>query len=91
LYAPVAGTVTRVGSSRYNGRFVVLRAQDHKFTYLHLQKATVSKGDQVAKGDQLGLMGSSGRATGPHLHLELRFQGNTVDPWPVLLRCPRLP
>ncbi|MEM6900908.1 MAG: M23 family metallopeptidase [Pseudomonadota bacterium] len=41
---------------------------------------TVSRGDIVEVGDRVGLMGSSGRSTGPHLHYEVIFQGKPYDP-----------
>ena len=44
----------------------------------------VVKGQQVAVGDELGLVGSTGNSTGPHLHLEVRLDGTAVDPAQVL-------
>lgn len=48
--------------------------------YAHLKRATVKRGDAVALGDQLGLMGSTGRSTGPHLHYEVHFNGKAHNP-----------
>jgi len=87
VHSPWGGTVSTVARSRYGGRFVVVRSGPFKMTFLHLQTATVAKGDQVERGDQLGLMGSSGRATGPHVHLGMRLRGKTVNPSMALLRC----
>jgi murein DD-endopeptidase MepM/ murein hydrolase activator NlpD len=44
----------------------------------------VSEGDQITAGTRIGAVGSSGRATGPHLHFELRVLGHAVDPLPAL-------
>lgn len=87
---PWQGVVVRVSRSRWSGRYVVVRSGEIQLTFLHLQEATVAKGDQLQKGDQIGLMGSSGRATGPHVHLEMRYGGKTKDPAMALLMCPRL-
>ncbi|MBO4480782.1 MAG: M23 family metallopeptidase [Alphaproteobacteria bacterium] len=48
--------------------------------YAHLSKITVSRGDWVRPGTVVGLGGSSGRSTGPHLHYEIRYKGNPFDP-----------
>jgi murein DD-endopeptidase MepM/ murein hydrolase activator NlpD len=53
--------------------------------YMHLSKFLVKEGDQVDKGQAIGLSGGTGRATGPHLHLAVRWQGVYLDPQ-VLLR-----
>lgn len=51
-----------------------------KSRYAHMHSINVKKGDTVALGDQVGLMGSSGRSTGPHLHYEVHFNGKQYDP-----------
>jgi murein DD-endopeptidase MepM/ murein hydrolase activator NlpD len=48
--------------------------------YAHLQRLDVSKGDQVTRGEQIGQMGSTGYSTGPHLHFEVRQDGQLRDP-----------
>jgi len=48
--------------------------------YAHLSKATVARGDWVRPGTVVGLGGSSGRSTGPHLHYEIRYKGNPFNP-----------
>jgi murein DD-endopeptidase MepM/ murein hydrolase activator NlpD len=57
--------------------------------YLHMSKFFVKEGDEVEKGQQLGLSGGTGRATGPHLHLAVRWQGVYLNPQVLLaLRLP---
>ena len=57
--------------------------------YLHLSKFSVQEGDDVNKGQTIGLSGGTGRATGPHLHLAVRWQGVYLDPMMLLkLRLP---
>lgn len=50
----------------------------------HLSELAVKPGDEVKRGDVLGKVGGTGRATGPHLHLGLRWVGQRVDPQPLL-------
>lgn len=52
--------------------------------YAHLNKTVVKKGDVVKKDDLIGLMGSSGRSTGPHLHFEVLINGKKTDPTPYI-------
>ena len=48
--------------------------------YAHMSKALVEEGQDVVEGAVLGRIGSSGRSTGPHLHYEVRVDGEPVDP-----------
>lgn len=83
--APIAaagpGVVTIAGRRSGYGRLVEI---DHGFgfksRYAHLNSISVKKGDTVAIGDTIGLMGSSGRSTGPHLHYEVWFHDKPYDP-----------
>jgi murein DD-endopeptidase MepM/ murein hydrolase activator NlpD len=52
--------------------------------YAHLQSIEVDRGDRVSPGTLIGTVGSTGRATGPHLHFELRIDGEAYDPLQVL-------
>lgn len=52
--------------------------------YAHLATITVADGDEVEAGTQIGTVGTEGNSTGPHLHLELRLDGEAVDPLAVL-------
>jgi murein DD-endopeptidase MepM/ murein hydrolase activator NlpD len=57
--------------------------------YLHLSKFFVNEGDEVKKGEKIGISGGTGRATGPHLHLAVRWQGEYLNPQVLLtLRLP---
>jgi murein DD-endopeptidase MepM/ murein hydrolase activator NlpD len=79
--ATAAGVVTRAGWAGGYGRMVEV---DHGngFTtrYGHLSKVLVKVGEKVQAGDKVGLTGSSGRSTGPHLHYEVRRNGEALDP-----------
>ena len=70
----------------YEGNLVVIdHGQQFSTLYMHLSKIEVKVGERVSKGQRLGLSGATGRVTGPHLHLGVRWQGEYVDPV-VLLR-----
>ncbi|HBB55305.1 MAG TPA: M23 family peptidase [Hyphomonadaceae bacterium] len=87
--APIAaagpGRVTFAGSRPGYGLMVEI---DHGFGYKtrygHLSEVKASLGDDVAIGQRIGSMGSTGRSTGPHLHYEIWFKGKTYDPVPFL-------
>jgi hypothetical protein len=69
--------------NRY-GNHVFIRHEDGYMTnYAHLKDTpSVSSGDEVKQGDQIGVVGSTGYSTGPHLHFELYLNGGTEDPAP---------
>jgi murein DD-endopeptidase MepM/ murein hydrolase activator NlpD len=48
--------------------------------YFHLDRIDVQKGEKVTKGHVIGLVGSTGRATGPHLHWGIRINGDRINP-----------
>jgi len=82
IYSAFDGIVRIVGwdGSGY-GRFVLVRHYNGLETvYGHMSKQTVEQGQLVKAGDQLGLGGSTGRSSGPHLHFETRFEGNPFSP-----------
>jgi murein DD-endopeptidase MepM/ murein hydrolase activator NlpD len=84
------GTVLLARPLYFEGNFVVLdHGQGLLTLYLHLSEFKVKEGDQVKRGQVIGLSGGTGRATGPHLHVAVRWQGTYLDP--ALLMRLRLP
>ena len=85
IYAPAPGTVRVAGWRAKYGRFIEI---DHgsgvRTRYGHLHKILVKRGQQVAFRDKIGLLGNSGRSTGPHLHYETVLKGKAVDPMKFL-------
>lgn len=86
VQAPAQGRVTSVGFDPKLGNVVKL---DHGFgietLYGHMAKALVKEGQRVKRGDVVGLVGSSGLATGPHLHYMVKVNGQTFDPTKYIL------
>lgn len=86
VQAPAQGRVTSVGFDSKLGNVVKL---DHGFgietLYGHLAKALVKEGQRVKRGDVVGLVGSTGLATGPHLHYMVKVNGQTFDPTKYIL------
>ncbi len=64
----------------YGGLIVVAHPSGYETWYGHLSRIGVEKGDHVDKGGKIGLMGSTGYSTGPHLHFEVRQEGELRDP-----------
>jgi murein DD-endopeptidase MepM/ murein hydrolase activator NlpD len=86
VYAAGAGTVTRSGYSSANGHHVFIKhAGGIETRYLHFTKRTVKKGQKVAQGETIGTVGSTGLATGPHLHYEFVVNGVHRNPRTVAL------
>jgi len=84
------GTVLLARPLYFEGNFVVLdHGQGLLTLYLHLSEFKVKEGDQVKRGQEIGLSGGTGRATGPHLHVAVRWQGTYLDPASLMrLRLP---
>ncbi|MGC2183516.1 MAG: M23 family metallopeptidase [Terriglobales bacterium] len=76
-----AGIVLLAGPLYFEGNCVVLdHGQGLLTLYLHLSEAKVRQGERVAAGQEIGRSGGTGRATGPHLHFAVRWQGVYLDP-----------
>jgi murein DD-endopeptidase MepM/ murein hydrolase activator NlpD len=81
VHATAAGTITHAGWSGGYGEMVEIDHGNGMSTrYGHLSAIDVSVGQTVKAGEIIGLLGSSGRSTGPHLHYETRVEGEAVDP-----------
>ena len=82
IRAPFSGTVSSATYQRGGyGRYIVI-AHDNGLVSLmaHFSRTLVKEGDKVTAGQPVGLGGSTGRSTGPHLHLEFRLFGNAFNP-----------
>ena len=81
IQAANAGTVVLARELFYEGNCVIIdHGQQFMTLYMHLSHIQVSEGEKVKQGQQIGLSGATGRATGPHLHVAARWQGAYLDP-----------
>lgn len=81
IYASEDGVVT---CAQWSGNYGYLVKIQHsggfETRYAHCSRFAVSVGDEVKKGDVVSYVGSTGNSTGPHVHLEIRYQGKSIDP-----------
>lgn len=81
VLAAAAGEIVFAGRMTGYGTVVMIDHGDRLITlYAHLSRAAVSLEDQVAQAQAIGYVGSTGNATGTHLHFEIRHKGRAVDP-----------
>jgi murein DD-endopeptidase MepM/ murein hydrolase activator NlpD len=87
-----SGTVVLAKELFYEGNCVIVDHGQRFFTiYMHLSKIAVEAGSKLEKGERLGLSGQTGRVTGPHLHMGVRWNGAYLDPTKLLgLTLPKL-
>lgn len=80
------GRVSEAGYSRlgYGNTVVIDHGNGITSLYAHLSKIEVEVGDKVSMGTEIGKVGSTGRSTGSHLHLEVREEGRAVNPLTIL-------
>lgn len=88
-WAPADGVVVQTGDYFFNGRTVMIDHGHGLISMLcHLHKIKVKTGDRVKQGDVIGLVGKTGRATGPHLHWTVSLNDARIDPLLVLSPTP---
>lgn len=89
IRTPADGKVIRAGYCGLMGRCVEIDHGNGIETYYgHLSKILVHRGEKVKRGEIIGLMGSTGRSTGPHLHYAIKFKGKIVNP-KIFLEAPQ--
>jgi murein DD-endopeptidase MepM/ murein hydrolase activator NlpD len=91
IHAAAEGRVSFVGVKGGYGNVIEVSHGNGLMTrYAHMSGFKARVGQEVAAGDVIGLIGSTGRSTGPHLHFEVRVNGRAVNPRPFLLTAPQL-
>lgn len=81
VVAAAAGQVVLARDTFFNGNLIIIDHGQQVFTiYAHLQEMQVELGESVTQGQQIGLVGATGRATGPHLHWGLYWRNMALDP-----------
>jgi murein DD-endopeptidase MepM/ murein hydrolase activator NlpD len=90
VYAAGDGRVVEAGYTRANGNYVFIQhGESYKTHYLHLHKRRVKQGQRVTQGEIIGTVGSTGAATGPHLHYEFLVRGVHQNPRRVHKSLPK--
>lgn len=85
VYAASSGVVEFSGRQNGYGKIVIIRHNKIKTAYAHLNQLNVSAGQKVAGNTIIGEVGSTGKASGPHLHFEIRtLSDKSLDPYSVL-------
>lgn len=91
VQATASGTVTQLGGINGYGKLVIVdHGNGYETYYAHLSQIDVIEGQQIRRGETIGEVGSTGRATGPHLHYEVRLNNVPVNPYRFLARTPLL-
>lgn len=81
IYAMMAGEVAHIGYDSRSGNYIKLRHGNFTVSYCHLiRKPTIPIGSKVFPGQPVAHVGSTGRSTGPHLHITLKRNGRVIDP-----------
>lgn len=86
IIAPAAGVVTLTDPDMYfeGGLIFVDHGQGFNSVFMHLSDILVEEGDVIEQGQVIGLVGATGRVTGPHLDWRIRWHGRNVDPFATL-------
>jgi murein DD-endopeptidase MepM/ murein hydrolase activator NlpD len=85
IYATAVGVVGKAAWFGGYGLFVALEhGGDLETRYGHMSRLNVAEGQMVHKGDVIGFVGTTGNSTGPHLHYEVRVDGEAVNPIPYM-------
>jgi murein DD-endopeptidase MepM/ murein hydrolase activator NlpD len=91
IHSAAKGTVTHVGWKSGYGKTVEVSHGNGLMTrYAHMSKFVATVGQEVAAGEIIGAIGSTGRSTGPHLHFEVRINDRPVNPRPFLEKAPHV-
>ncbi len=81
IYASASGTVKFAGRKGGYGNLVIIdHGNGYQTYYAHCSALYVSAGQKVSKGENIAAVGSTGNSTGPHVHFEIRYNGNTLNP-----------
>ncbi len=82
VLATAGGTAVKVLYKKGYGNFVIIdHGNGYESLYAHLKDFSIKKGQKVDKGQEIGHLGNTGMSTGPHLHFEIRLNGENVNPF----------
>lgn len=85
IVAAMSGKVSTTGINRVYGNYVIIdHGNGYQTLYAHMSKIIATKGQWVSQGTRIGLVGSTGYSTGPHLHFTVYKNGKMIDPMSIL-------
>ena len=85
IYAAMSGKVIHAGWSNIFGNYIIVdHGNGYQTLYGHMSKILARNGQRVSQGTRIGLVGSTGYSTGPHLHFTVYKNGKLVDPLTLL-------
>lgn len=84
VYAMMPGRIDKIGYDKRLGNYIRIEHGDWEVTYGHLYTVRGHKGDMVQAGHSVGISGSTGRSTGEHLHVSVKYKGKYIDPYPFV-------
>lgn len=84
IYASIGGEVISATSDTAYGKYIMIQTDNLVTLYAHCSELKVKKGQKIKQGELIAKVGSTGWATGPHLHFEIRLDGRIVNPADVL-------
>lgn len=84
VYAMMPGRIKKIGYDKKLGNFITIDHGELVVTYAHLHTVVGRKDDTVIAGQSIGLSGSTGRSTGEHLHIGMKYRKKTVNPDPIV-------
>ena len=80
VYAMMEGEVTKVGYDKRSGNYITIRHGNYTVSYCHLSKILVTKNRAVKPSEAIAITGNTGRSTGEHLHLSVKYKGKYINP-----------
>lgn len=80
VYAMMEGEVMKVEYDKRSGYYVTIRHGNYSVSYCHLSKVSVRKGTIVKPGEVVAITGNTGKSTGEHLHLSVKYKGKYINP-----------
>ncbi|BBH21817.1 hypothetical protein Back11_31620 [Paenibacillus baekrokdamisoli] len=85
VIAAADGVVLETGTNDSKGNYIIIKhTKNLKTTYYHLKRIVVNRNDIVVRGEKIGLLGSTGRSTAPHLHFQIMQEDEPVNPFNYL-------
>ena len=84
IVASTDGTVEQVSEEGEYGKHIKIRNGEAVTLYAHCSELLVKEGQEVKQGEKIALVGDTGKATGPHLHFEIRRNNNIINPEYIL-------